>query len=94
MSHGDAIVNGYGVKLGSVAAKLLDFSLDNLSDLMKMSVTRDELCKRVYNGNDWLAKLFSFHAVGYPKSTCSCHAAAFCADRTAEFVFHSFYFVD
>ena len=82
MSHCNTIIDGNGVEFGSIATQLLNLSLDNLSRLMQMRVTWYKLSERIDDGNDRLAKLFTLHAVGYPKSTCSSHAATFCADST------------
>jgi hypothetical protein len=43
VTHGDAIVNGYGVKLGGKATEALNLSLDLLAYLVQMGVTRHEL---------------------------------------------------
>ena len=66
MAHGNTIVNGYGVELGSIAAHLLYLLTDNLSNLMQMGMARYKLSERVDNGYDGFAKLFPLHSCGHP----------------------------
>ena len=82
MSHGNTVIDGDGVELCCIASHLFNFLFHDLSSLMQMSVTRNKLSERVDDGNDWFSKLFTLHAVGYPQSTCSSHAATFSADST------------
>ena len=82
MSHGNAVVDGYGVKLSSITAHLLYFCFHYLTCLMQMGVTWNKLGERVDYRNDRFAKLLTLHAVGNPQSTCSSHTATFCADCT------------
>ena len=43
MTHSDTVVDGDGIELGSIAAHLLNLLTHNLSCLMQMGVTRNEL---------------------------------------------------
>ena len=83
VSHGNAIVYGNGIELGSKTTKFLDFGLHLLTDFVQMRMSGDKLSERVDDGHDRLANHFSLHSVGYPKSTGSCHAATLCTERTA-----------
>jgi hypothetical protein len=43
VAHGDTVVNGYGVELGSEAAETLNLSFDLLANLVQVGVARHEL---------------------------------------------------
>ena len=73
VAHGDAVVNGDGVELGSEASELLDFGFYDLSGFVQVSMSRYELGERVGDGNDGLAKLFAFHAGCYPEGAGAGH---------------------
>ena len=88
MTHGNTVVDGDSVEFGSIAAKLLDLGLDDLTNLVKVSVTRDELCKRIDDSDDWLAKLLALHTIGYPKGTGASHAATHGSLSTSKLNFH------
>ena len=45
VTHGDTIVDGNRIELCRIAAHLLNLLADNLSDLMEMGMTGDELCE-------------------------------------------------
>ena len=66
MSHGDSVVNGYRIELGSIAAQLLNLGLHNLTNLVQMGMAGHKLCKRIDNCYDGLAELLALHAVGHP----------------------------
>ena len=88
MTHGNTIVNSYGIELGSIAAHLLDFLTYNLPNLMQVGMTRNELGKRVDNGNNRFAKLLMFHTCSHPQGTGSGHSSTFCAYSTTQWMFH------
>ena len=90
MSHRDTIINGDGVKLGRITTHTLNLFPDDLSDLMKMRMTGNKLCKRIDHSNDRLTKLFLFHTGGYPQSTGTSHSSTFCAYSTPQLMFHPF----
>ena len=52
MSHGNAVIHRNRVELGGVAAEFLDFFLDQLTGLMQMGVTRNELGEAIPGGSD------------------------------------------
>ena len=83
VTHGNTIVNGNGIELCRIAAHLLNFLTDNLTNLMEVGMTRHKLRERVHNGNNRLAKLFVFHACSHPKRTGTGHSPTFRAYRTA-----------
>ena len=88
VAHGDAVVNGNSVELGSETAQLLDFALHYLPHLMQMRMPWHKLSKRVDNGNDRLAHLPRFHAVGEPQCPRPCHAATLCRYGTFQWKTH------
>ena len=88
VTHGDTIIDGDGVELGGITAHLLNLLTDYLTNLMEVGMTGHELCKRVHNGNNRLAKLFLFHTCGHPKGTGAGHSSTFCADCTSQLMFH------
>ena len=89
MSHGDTIINGYCIEFCCIASHGLDFLFDNLTNLVQMGMTRDELGEGVDNGNDRFAELLTFHTCCHPKGARSCHTSAFCADATSQLMFHN-----
>ena len=80
MSHGNTVVNSYGVEFRRIAAHALYLLFDNLSYLMQVSMSGDELRERVDHGDDGFSELFMFHASRHPKGACSCHFSAFGAN--------------
>ena len=88
MTHGNTVVDGDSVEFGSIAAKLLDLGLDDLADLMKVSVTWNELCKRIDDSDDWLAKLLTLHTISHPEGTGASHAATHGSLSTSKLNFH------
>ena len=83
VSHGDAVVDGNGIKLRRIATELLYFRFYYLTYFVQMRMPRHKLRKRIDDGDNGFSKLFAFHSVGYPQSTCSCHTATFGTSRTA-----------
>ena len=83
VAHGNAVVDGYRVELGGVAAHSLYLPAHYLAHFMQVGVTRDKLCEGVYYGYNRLAKLFALHARSHPKGTGTGHTATFGAYRTA-----------
>ena len=83
MPHGYAVVNGYGVELGSIASQAFNLLLDDLASLMQMGVAGHKLGELVADGDDGLAKLLTFHAIGHPEGTGAGHAASLGADTAA-----------
>ena len=69
VTHCDAVVDGYRVEFGGIAAHGLNLFLDYLANLVQMGVTRYKLCEGIYYGDDGLAKLFALHSGGYPQCT-------------------------
>ena len=88
MAHGDAVVDGNGIKLCRIAAHLLYLLTHNLTDLVQVGMTRHKLRKRVHYGNDRLAKLLMLHTGSHPQGTGSSHSSAFRADRTSQLMYH------
>ena len=43
MTHSDTVVNSDGIELSCIATHSFNFLLDNLTDFMKMSMTRNKL---------------------------------------------------
>ncbi len=66
VSHGDAVVDGYGVEFGGEASETFDLGFHYLSGFMQMGVAGDELREGVDNGNYRTAELLGFHASGAP----------------------------
>ena len=66
MSHGDAVINGDGIKLDAVAAVGVNDFFDALADWMQMHVAGNKLREGIGNGDDRLVKVFRFHARGAP----------------------------
>src|ERR1700689_3953728 len=66
MPHGDAIVDRDGVEFLGDAAGLLDFTRDQLAEILEVDVAGHELRERVYHGNDRLSggPLFAPRAAG------------------------------
>ena len=83
MSHGNAVVDGNGIEFGSKATQLFNLFLDELPYLVQVDVPRNKLRKRIDDGNNGLPHLLTLHAIGHPQRTCSRHAAALRAERTA-----------
>ena len=88
MPHGDTIVDGNRIKFGCETAHLFNFSFHNLTNLMKMGMTRYKLGERVHNGNNRFTKLFLFHTCGHPKGTGASHSTTFGADCTSQLMLH------
>ena len=86
MPHGYAIVYGYGVELGGIAASLLYLRLDVLPNLVQMRMAWHELREGVDDGDDGFPHLLFFHAVGHPQGAGACHAATLRCGRAAKFV--------
>ena len=82
VAHGNAVVDGNGVELGCVAPQSFDFLLHDLSCFVQVGVTGHKLGEGINYGNDRLAKLLTFHAVGDPQGAGSGHAPSFGADGT------------
>ena len=82
VSHGNAVVYGDGVELSGIAAHFFYLFLYYLSCLVQMSMSGHKLSERVNDGDDRLAKLLAFHAVGHPEGACAGHSSAFGAYRT------------
>ncbi len=61
VSHGNTIVDGYGVEFGSIASHLFYFLFYNLSNLVQVCMSWYELGEGVYNSYDWFTELFMFH---------------------------------
>ena len=89
MTHSNAIINGNGIELSRIAAHLLNLFTYNLAYLMKMSMTRNKLRKRIDNGNNRFAKLLMFHTCGHPECSGTSHTSAFCTDTTSKLMFHN-----
>ena len=83
MTHSNAVVDGNGVELGSIAAHLLDLFADNLTNLMQMGMPRDKLCERIDDGYNGLSKLLLLHARCHPEGAGAGHTATFSANGTA-----------
>jgi hypothetical protein len=66
MPHGNAVINGNGIELGSVATHFLYLLTDYLSYLMQVRMAWNKLSERVDNGNDGFTELFLFHTRGNP----------------------------
>ena len=88
VSHCNAVINGYRIEFRGVASQSFYLLLDDLTRLMQMGVAGHELCERVDNSDDGLAKLFAFHSIGNPQSAGTCHAPTLGANGTSERVFH------
>ena len=92
MTHGDTIVDGYGIELGCIATQCFNLAFHDLANLMQVCVAWYELCEGVGNGNDRLPHHFALHAVGNPKCAGARHAATLSAGSTSKWMFHvSFY---
>ena len=92
VAHCNAVVDGNGVELSGIAAQLLNLLTYHLTNLMQMGMARHELSKRVYDGNNRLAKLLLFHSCGHPKGTGSSHTPTLCADAASQLMFHNSYY--
>ena len=66
VTHGYAVVDGYGVEFGGKAAETFNFSFHFLSNLVQVSVSGDKLSERVNHGNNRFAHLLGLHAVSNP----------------------------
>jgi len=64
MPHGNTVINGNGVELGSKAAALFNFGFHALPDLVQVHMPGYKLRKRVSYGDNGLAHLLGLHAVG------------------------------
>ena len=89
VTHGYAIVNGYGVELCSIATKFFNLLLYELPGLVQMGVAWYKLGERVGYGNNGLAKMLTLHACSYPQGTCARHSSSFGAECTAQLYFHN-----
>ena len=78
MSHGNAVVDGYGVELGGIAAHAFYLFLHYLSDFVQMRMSRHKLCERVHHSYHGLSELLPPHAGGDPQCPGSRHASALC----------------
>ena len=85
VAHGDAVVDGDGVELGSEAAQAFDLFLDDLAGLVQMDVARYELCKGIGDSDDRLAELLFFHSVRKPEGPGAGHPASLESDTAPEF---------
>ena len=83
VTHSDTVVYSDGIEFGCIATHCLNFLLDNLTNFMKMSMTRNKLCKAVHDSNNWFTKLLVFHTCSYPKSSGTRHSSAFSTDATS-----------
>ena len=83
MSHGYTVINGYGIELCRITTESLDLGLDNLSCLVQMGMSWNELCKGVGYRHDRLAEHLALHAICNPQCTRSCHTASLGALRTS-----------
>ena len=66
VSHCNAVIDGDGVEFGCIATKAFYLGLHDLAGLMEVGMARDKLGERIDDGNNRLAKLFTFHTVCYP----------------------------
>ena len=66
VSHGDTVVNGYGVEFRGIASHSLYLALHSLSYLVEMGMSGNKLCERVNDGYDGFAKLLALHSVRHP----------------------------
>src|SRR5690606_24118988 len=85
MSHGDTIIYGDGVELGSETAQLLNLLLHHLPDLVQMHMSRHKLSEGVDNRDDGLTHLLSRHAVGMPERPRTCHTTPLRACSAAQY---------
>ena len=92
VAHGDAVVYGYGVKLGRVTAHGLYLVLNYLPYLMEMGVPGYKLCKRIDNGNNGLAKLLGLHSGCHPQGSGAGKAAPHGTYRTSQLFSHTLSF--
>ena len=76
VAHSDAVIHGDCVKFLRDTACLFDFARDELTQVLEVHVTRDELGEGVYDSDDGLAEIVVFHACGAPEAAGSCHVAA------------------
>ena len=63
MAHGDTVVNGDGVEFFGNAAGFFDFTGNQLTHIVQMHMTRDELGEGVGNGDNRFAEV-GFHYAG------------------------------
>ena len=66
MPHGNTIINGNGIKLGSIASHAFNLCFHQLSNLMQVCMTGHKLCERIDHGNNRFSHLFGFHACSHP----------------------------
>jgi len=76
MPHGDAIIHGYGIKLFSHTAGLLNLPGNHLSQIFEVHMTWNKLSKGVYNRDNGFFEIPVFHTGGAPKSSGASHVAA------------------
>ena len=81
--HRDAVIDGNGIKFGSKASQLLNFSLHLLTYLVQVRMSGDKLRKRVYYCNNGFSHHFFLHAICHPKGPCPSHSATLCAIRAS-----------
>jgi len=76
VAHGNPVINGNGIELGSKTTQFGDLFFDLLADLMEMDMTGDKLGKGINNTDDRLAELLFGHTVGPPETAGPGHPAA------------------
>ena len=80
--HGNAVINGNGVKLGGKASQTLYLRLYHLPDFVQVRMPGHKLGERIDHRYNRLTHHLFLHSVGYPQRTCACHAPAFGTHRT------------
>jgi len=88
VSHGNTIINGYGIKFRSKVTRLLNNSLHLLTNVMQVGMTGNKLGKGIGNTDNRFTELGFLHSIGPPEAPCSCHAPAHGTRMTAVSVLH------
>jgi hypothetical protein len=76
VAHGDAVIHGDGVELFGDSAGALDFSGDELSEVLEVDMAGHELCEGIGDGDDGLAEISVLHSGGAPQAARAGHVAA------------------
>ena len=76
MTHCDAVVDGNRVELLGDAAGCLDFTGNQLTEILEVHMSRYELRERVHDRDDRLAEVGFLHTGGTPKGAGARHIPA------------------
>ena len=76
VTHGDAVVDGDGVKLAADSSSLGNGPGHQLAHVLEVHMARDKLGEGIGNGNKGLAEVFLFDPGGAPQGACARHVAS------------------